>query len=266
MYYVISNGKTYIKLNGNGNPETCSKKDAQVFSYEKANNLLNNIPKTMKKFHFTVRPHSLEKNQVKNELDYDNDMDVDIVEKNLKDECSNECFHDDYMNDEFEDTIDCKEQEIIKKQHNDYVYTGITYIEKLDNVLESLKDVISFISDLDRYVENMKYEQKEIELKIQDMRHYIRNNNTKLDSVKMGKFGYHLQELERERAIIKLNRTCCSVINNDICKLRDSSYIKKIDSIIQNFNSYNYRRIDENEINEMIGKKKSLKENWHGTM
>ena len=252
MYYVISNGKTYIKLNGNGNPETCSKKDAQVFSYEKANNLLNNIPKTMKKFHFTVRPHSIERSPSKNELDYDNDMDAETI---------NVEFEDDYVNDEFEELIENEDENgFVKKPHNDYVYSGITYIEKIDDVLETLKHVISFVSDLDVYVENMKYQQKELDLKILDVRHYIRNNKTKLDSVKMGKLGYYLQQLERERAIIKRNRICCSIVNNNIGKLRDVNNIKKINSIISSFNSYNYRRMSENEINEIIKKKSTSKE------
>lgn len=58
MDYVITNShkKIYIKLNHNGLPETCSDNKAQRFEYSKARNILDNLPKTMQKFHFKVEP------------------------------------------------------------------------------------------------------------------------------------------------------------------------------------------------------------------
>ena len=53
--YIIttSNKKNFIRLNNNGTPEICSSKyDAQKFEYSKAKNLLEPLPRTMKKFHF----------------------------------------------------------------------------------------------------------------------------------------------------------------------------------------------------------------------
>ena len=54
--YVITNqsNKVYIKLDENGLPVTCSKQDAQHFENSKARNILDNLPRTMKKFHFKV--------------------------------------------------------------------------------------------------------------------------------------------------------------------------------------------------------------------
>ena len=68
MDYVITNNKKiYIKLDKNGTPQTCSKSLAQRFSYNKAMNILDHIPKQMKKFHFNVKaipeiPEKKEKN------------------------------------------------------------------------------------------------------------------------------------------------------------------------------------------------------------
>lgn len=58
MDYVITNPnkKIYIKLNENGSPETCVKQVAQRFEYSKARNILDNLPKFLKKFHFGVEP------------------------------------------------------------------------------------------------------------------------------------------------------------------------------------------------------------------
>lgn len=58
MDYVIanSNKKVYIRLDKNGTPETCTKQMAQKFENSKARNILDHLPKTMKRFHFKVIP------------------------------------------------------------------------------------------------------------------------------------------------------------------------------------------------------------------
>ena len=55
MDYVICSKNTYVKLNQNGTPDTCTKMQAQKFEYSKAQNILGTLPKTMKKFHFKVQ-------------------------------------------------------------------------------------------------------------------------------------------------------------------------------------------------------------------
>lgn len=58
MDYIITNptNKVFIRLGKNGLPETCVKQAAQKFECSKARNILDNLPKTMKKFHFKVKP------------------------------------------------------------------------------------------------------------------------------------------------------------------------------------------------------------------
>lgn len=46
--------KIYIRLNASGQPETCVKSAAQKFTDTKANNILNNLPRTLKHFNFMV--------------------------------------------------------------------------------------------------------------------------------------------------------------------------------------------------------------------
>lgn len=57
MDYIITNPnkKIYIRLDSSGHPETCVKPKAQKFEYSKAKNILHNLPKTLKKFHFKVQ-------------------------------------------------------------------------------------------------------------------------------------------------------------------------------------------------------------------
>lgn len=53
--YVIKNYKNvYIRLNENGKAITCSEKEKTVFEYSKAKNILNCLPKTLKKLRFKV--------------------------------------------------------------------------------------------------------------------------------------------------------------------------------------------------------------------
>lgn len=48
------NKKVYIRLNKNGAPETCTRQAAQRFENSKAKNILDNLPRIMKKFHFKL--------------------------------------------------------------------------------------------------------------------------------------------------------------------------------------------------------------------
>lgn len=55
MDYVIKNHKNvYIRLGDNGKPVTCVEQAKMVFEHSKAKNILDNLPKTLKKLNFRV--------------------------------------------------------------------------------------------------------------------------------------------------------------------------------------------------------------------
>lgn len=55
MNYVIKNHKNlYIRLSENGKTITCSENDKGLFEYSKAKNILDSLPKTLKKLKFEV--------------------------------------------------------------------------------------------------------------------------------------------------------------------------------------------------------------------
>lgn len=55
MDYVIRNHKgVYIRLNQNGNPVTCSESCKSLFEFSKANNILDNLPRTLKRLKFKI--------------------------------------------------------------------------------------------------------------------------------------------------------------------------------------------------------------------
>ena len=57
MDYVIvnANKNVYIRLNDKGSPETCTKQAAQKFEKSKAKNILDNLPRSLKRFHFKIQ-------------------------------------------------------------------------------------------------------------------------------------------------------------------------------------------------------------------
>lgn len=55
MKYEIKNHKgVYININSNGKPVTCSKEEKGLFEFSKAKNIVNSLPKTLKKLKFKV--------------------------------------------------------------------------------------------------------------------------------------------------------------------------------------------------------------------
>ena len=55
MNYVIKNDKeVYIRLNDKGSPVTCTKNDMKLFEFSKAKNILKDLPRTLKRFHFKL--------------------------------------------------------------------------------------------------------------------------------------------------------------------------------------------------------------------
>lgn len=57
MDYVIKNYKNvYIRLNGNGKPVTCTEHERTLFEHSKAKNILDSLPKTLKRLKFKIEP------------------------------------------------------------------------------------------------------------------------------------------------------------------------------------------------------------------
>lgn len=72
MDYCIKNHKNvYIKLNGNGQPVTCGESLKGLFAEHKAKNILNSLPKTLRKMNFRIvaipdiKPKEIKEDDVK---------------------------------------------------------------------------------------------------------------------------------------------------------------------------------------------------------
>ena len=52
----VNHKNLYIRLNKNGSPVTCAEHEKSIFEYSKAKNILNGLPKTLKRLNFMVDP------------------------------------------------------------------------------------------------------------------------------------------------------------------------------------------------------------------
>lgn len=86
MDYLITNPskQVFIRLDNNGRPETCGREMAQKFESSKAKNIVDHLPKTLKRFHFRAQAISeitpqinknivqeMEKNIIQGNVDYE---------------------------------------------------------------------------------------------------------------------------------------------------------------------------------------------------
>ena len=224
----ITNGKVYVMLDDNGTPKTCSEAQAQRFSEDKAKNIVNNLPKTMQKFHFKVKLIP----------------DIPAPDKITKDEQSKETIDQQEILAEFDDFYD--DYTSNEKQNNPYVYKGKTTLETKvaeDDIPGFMKTIVDCMSEINDYINNMKYFEKECDLRILDLRHFIRDSNTRLGTVAMARIGYLLQDYERKRARYKKNRNCVKLFQMCFSRLKDPNYIFVLNKIDNS--EYHYRRLSK---------------------
>lgn len=107
-----------------------------------------------------------------------------------------------------------------------------TELEKSNfDISEFLCHTIKTMSQLRDYARNMDVLEQEYNKKILDVRHYIRDENVKLNAVQMQRIGYFLQKLERERYECKSNRTIAEIFLSDFNNLENITYINEIKNV-----------------------------------
>ena len=228
MDCLITNGKQYIRLDSNGSPQTCGQVLAERFSEDKAKNIIKNLPKPLRKFHFNVQLVSEIAAQPKPIEEEKLPEDINGILAELDD------YYEDYQRN--------------PKYDNPYTYHGETALEKELSMNDIgignfFKMVIECVSDREKYIENMEYLIKEYDLKILDVRHFIRDEETKLGTVQMSRISYLLQYYERQRAICKRNRNCAKLFQYHVERFKNRKYMKVIDKITNS--KYKYRRLSK---------------------
>ena len=138
--------------------------------------------------------------------------------------------------------------------HNEYTYVT-TKLEKDNfNIIDFFSNTISTISQLSEYVKNMKVKESECDLKILDIRHYIRSDKHKLNCIQIQRIGYYLQSIERQRKGYKTNRLIAELFVKNLDRLENIDYIEKINQIATS--QYRPRRLQDDDIERIINQKK----------
>ena len=115
-------------------------------------------------------------------------------------------------------------------------------------------ETIGTVSQLRSYVDNMNHLEQEYNKKILDIRHYIRDENTKLNAVQMQRIGYFLQQVERERYECKSNKAIAEVFLEDLNRLGDIRYLEDIRRIRES--KYKPRVLTYELLDEIVGKRR----------
>ncbi len=116
-------------------------------------------------------------------------------------------------------------------------------------------EVINIMSQIDKFISNMTYKEETADMKILDVRHYLRNNNHKLNAIQMQRLGYYLQDLEIERYECKSKRLIASMFANNINALKDVNNIAKMQDVLTSH--YRPRVLEDTDIDYIINKKKN---------
>lgn len=147
-----------------------------------------------------------------------------------------------------------REMSVIKKFGNP---TKTTVLEDEDfDLCEFFTNAIEVMSQLDRFIANMSSNEQITDMKILDVRHYIRDNNHRLSAIQMQRLGYYLQDLERERYDYKSKRLIASMFVSNIEALKDKKNIDKMNEVLTS--QYRPKVLEDTEIEEIINKKKEI--------
>lgn len=116
-----------------------------------------------------------------------------------------------------------------KRVQNTYYGDAELDLENIANVLQSANKILS---NLDRYYESIKYLEREMDLRIFDIRHTLVEDETKLSGVAMQRGGYYGQQVDQYRKKIKRNRLILELIKDDINKIKDKNLSNEIHKIM----------------------------------
>jgi len=118
------------------------------------------------------------------------------------------------------------------------------------------ENTVRVMSQIDGYISDMVSKEQITDMKILDVRHYIRNNDHKLNAIQMQRLGYYLQELEKERYDYKAKRIIASMFANDIDALKDKRNIDRMNDVLTS--KYRPKVLDDTDIEYIINKKKDM--------
>ncbi len=124
------------------------------------------------------------------------------------------------------------------------------------DIFEFFTTAVQVMSQIDRFIANMVSNEQIVDMKILDVRHYIRDNNHRLSAIQMQRLGYYLQDLEKERYDYKSKRLVASMFADNIEALTDKNNIDKMKDVVTS--KYRPKVLDDTDIEYIINKKKDI--------
>lgn len=150
------------------------------------------------------------------------------------------------------DGMDNKD-DIAGKVYGNITKTTVLEEENFD-ICDFFTKTIKVMSQLERFIFNMQNNEQVTDMKILDVRHYIRDNEHKLNAIQMQRLGYFLQGLEKERYGYKSKRVIASMFVNSLEELKNTDNIEKMYDVLES--KYKPRILEDEDIEEIINKKK----------
>lgn len=190
MIYVITNGEQYIRTNPNGrlawsgNPTLANSfetfpaalgflKTKRVQNFSKGNSRRSRVVELTDGYMPVEKPEDCHEENL-NDVDDIKSMDIDRLLKTPH----------------------------LPDEYNPYTYYGDIELD-LENIANVLQSANKILSNLDRYYESIKYLEREMDLRIFDIRHTLVEDETKLSGVAMQRGGYYGQQVDQYRKKIK---------------------------------------------------------------
>lgn len=229
MCYVLTDQQYFIGMDSRGRPTLAmKKKKAHTFKTEdSAKNFLHCIPSTMKQKDWKIYNCNEETTFVP---DPSPETNAQITKKEIA------------MMPEMKKFGNPTKKTVLESEGFD--------------LIAFFTQVIEVMSELDRFIANMASDEEITDMKILDIRHYIRDNEHKLSAIQMQRLGYYLQSLEKERYQYKANRLIASTFVNSIDALKNKSNIDKMNNIVNS--KYRPKVLDDTDIEYIINKKKEI--------
>lgn len=149
---------------------------------------------------------------------------------------------------------DVETDRVEDKECDIYTYTETKLENSGFNISEFFNNVISTVSQLRDYANNMSFLEQEYNKKILDVRHYKRDINTKLSAIQLQKLEQFEIQLERERYECKSNRMIAEIFLTDLNRLENINYIDVVKNIKES--EYKPEILTYELLDEIVGKKK----------
>lgn len=150
--------------------------------------------------------------------------------------------------------VEVEEDATQTEDAKEYVYVETNLEKSGFDISAFFKNAVETVSELRDYADNMGFLEQEYNKKILDVRHYKRDDNTKLSAVQLQRLEQFEIQLERERYECKSNRMIAEIFLTDLKRLENINYVEVVKNIKES--EYKPEILTYELLDEIVGKKK----------